>query len=331
MVNSLLQQANAAVEENLIEDQSEKQVGFTRTVAPEGKSIARLVSYIELGDQKQPDYKGKPKDDAPVAVMTFELMGKNYLREIEVDGKKVTVPTLHTEREKISRNEKSRFWKLFQKLAGDKAGTEIKHVSQCLGKAYIVEIKHRTSGEGDKKQKWPNLYSPEDGWRISPPTIVNPVDGEVTDVDVPEASTELSLLLQEAPTKEQWDSIYISGTRERTVGGETLEVSKNWAQLACLQASSFKGSKLEKLLTTSGKLNDLLQELAVYEKASPAKKKSSSIATKEADKVEALPETPEEGEEASKEATSAPTEAQPSEEVSAEAEADAALKELGLG
>jgi len=66
---------------------------------------------------------------------------------------------------------------------------------------------------------------------------------------VPEATIPLRLLLWDQPTTEQWDSVFIDGTRTVKRDGIEVQESKNWLQQDIVEnALDFGGSPLEIML-----------------------------------------------------------------------------------
>src|SRR5690606_16701315 len=89
---------------------------FEYPLIPAGKTLGRLIEYIELGVQPQGEYKGVAKPDADSAFLVFELLGKKNIREIEVDGKTIKVADRHREPITIKLGEKAKFKKIFNAL-----------------------------------------------------------------------------------------------------------------------------------------------------------------------------------------------------------------------
>jgi hypothetical protein len=82
------------------------------------------------------------------------------------------------------------------------------------------------------------------------PVQTDALTGNVTLLPVPEPTLPLRLLLWDTPTKEQWDSVFIDGTRMvKNEAGEEVEESKNWLQRDIVTAAlNFGGSPLEQML-----------------------------------------------------------------------------------
>lgn len=282
MTNALLQQVKAAVEEGALKDQSVADKGFQRSIPPAGITTARFTGYVELGSQKQDDYQGQSKDDAPMVRLTWELNGPKYLRNIAKAGEpEKLIPHTITEEIKLSTDVRATFYKLVQRMKGDR---DIKNLAELLGEGFIITIKHQ-SGKKDPTKKYAKMRTQVDGWMITPPIVPDPLTGDTTVVPVPEVSGDIRLLLQDAPSLDQWKSIFIDGTYTKKVAGTDVEVSKNFIQFKCLQSSSFEGSALEALLKDTGALDALKAE------ANLSAKVYQKETTSEDTKPEAAPTT----------------------------------------
>lgn len=288
-MSALLQQVQAAKAAGAVKDQSVADKGFTRKVTPEGTTTARLLSYIEIGNQKQRDYKGEKKDDAPMVRITFELNGPAYMRNIAKEGEpEKLIPTILTEEIKLSTNDKAKYYKLFLKMKGDREN--ITHMAEMVGDAFIITIKHNVDKK-DPTKKYANIYTTVDGWMVSPPFETSAATGVRTEVPTPALSGTEAILLQDFPSIEQWDSIFIDGTFKRKVGDEEVEVSKNFVQFKCLGSSSFKGSPLEALLIENNAIAPLLEAKAKSDAAFDSGKKEYTPAEeKKPTAVAILPE-----------------------------------------
>ena len=330
-MNALLQQVQAAKEAGAVKDQSVADKGFTRTVTPEGVTTARLLSYIETGAQKQRDYQGQPKPDAPMVRLTFELNGPKYMRNIAKEGEpEKLIPTLHTEEIKLSTNDKAKYYKLFLKLRGD--NEKITHMAELVGSGCIIEIKHNVDKK-DKTKKYANIYTQVDGWMVKPPFETSAATGVRTEVNIPAVSGTESILLQDFPSIEQWTSIFIDGTFKRKVGDDEIELSKNFVQFKCLGASDFKGSPLETMLLENNAIAPLLEAKAKSDAVFAANKPDTAPAEEKAPAA-ILPDadTPPPAETVSEETVQAPTPPaeEPCDTGTAETEAVNPLTALGL-
>lgn len=248
---SLLEEAQELT--NDIQDQNEVATGFDRVIAQEGTGVARLVSYVELGTRMQ-TYEGKDTKPALEVRLGFEFLDKKHLREIEVDGVKKTIGTMHYENLTIKLNEKASYYLLFKKL---QQGLDVKNMVGLLNKAFIFKVEHNKSKDG--KATYANIRNKLEGWLVLP-SIIDKYndDDEVTGTRdrtekcIP-ATQALQMFVVERPSVAQWDSVYIPGTYTKKVKSEdgTLvekEVSKNWIQNKIQDATDWKGSAMEALL-----------------------------------------------------------------------------------
>lgn len=193
---------------------------------PEGYAFGRLVEYIEFGNQPQ-EFQGQTKDPALEFTLGFALTGDGYQNE---DGSAYVVRTYNTA---LSRNEKSRAFKLFKAL--NWKGTA-KGFAQLLGETFLVKIKQVPKSKAD-----PKIVSRIDLDGFLPP--LDPVTRQPYPIaDVPDEMYRL--FLWNHPTKEAWDSLYIEGEYEGK--------SKNRIQEQILAALDFQGSPLQQLLMASG-------------------------------------------------------------------------------
>ena len=193
---------------------------------PEGYAFGRLVEYIEFGNQPQ-EFQGQAKDPALEFTLGFALTGQGYQND---DGTPYIVRTYNTA---LSRNEKSRAFKMFKAL--NWKGTA-KSFAQLLGETFLVKIKQVPKSKTD-----PTIVSRIDLDGFLPP--LDPVTRQP--YPVAEAPDDMyRLFLWSRPTKEAWDSLYIEGEYEGK--------SKNRIQEQILAALDFQGSPLQQLLMQSG-------------------------------------------------------------------------------
>lgn len=193
---------------------------------PEGYAFGRLVEYIEFGNQPQ-EFQGQAKAPALEFTLGFALTGQGYQNE---DGTPYIVRTYNTA---LSRNEKSRAFKMFKAL--NWKGTA-KSFAQLLGETFLVKIKQVPKSKTD-----PKIVSRIDLDGFLPP--LDPVTRQP--YPVAEAPDDMyRLFLWSRPTKEAWDSLYIEGEYEGK--------SKNRIQEQILAALDFQGSPLQQLLMQSG-------------------------------------------------------------------------------
>jgi len=243
-------------------DQTETKAGgdFERTPIAEGRTVGRLIEYIELGVQPQGTYEGKEKPACATARFTFELLNlKKNLKEIEIDGQTVTVAERFSFNEAIKLSEKSRFKKLLKTATYGR--TDITHFAQILNDDFLLTFKHNKTERDGKPVLYVNLYN--DGvYGIEAPFVnSDPLDDSTrVRVPVPKAMSEVKIFIWDAPTKETWDSLYIAGTRTvKDAKGKESQVSKNWLQEKILSAKNFSGSALEDLLSGSAELTAALE------------------------------------------------------------------------
>lgn len=193
---------------------------------PEGHAFGRLVEYIEFGNQPQ-EFQGQAKAPALEFTLGFALTGQGYQND---DGTPYVVRTYNTA---LSRNEKSRAFKLFKAL--NWKGTA-KSFAQLLGDTFLVKIKQVPKSKTD-----PTIVSRIDLDGFLPP--LDPVTRQP--YPIAEAPDDMyRLFLWSRPTKEAWDSLYIEGEYEGK--------SKNRIQEQILAALDFQGSPLQQLLMASG-------------------------------------------------------------------------------
>lgn len=214
--------------------------------APEGKTVARLIEYIETGVQPRKPYNGQPRKPVAMVKMTFELLGANHVKEIEVDGvKKLVANRISLPMMPLSLNDRANYKKTYEKMKYGR--NDITHGSQMLGEAFIIDVKHNKSEDG--KKTYVNIEN------IEKPYQVDALAGTETPLQVREAISDYKLFIFDMPTKECWDSIFIDGSREETKdNGEKVEVSKNYLQEMIMKSENYVGSAVEQML---GGLDDL--------------------------------------------------------------------------
>ena len=224
----------AALQELAAQDVAESGIDMNEAVKgggggrllPEGYAFGRLVEYIEFGKQPQ-EFQGQAKDPALEFALGFALTGQGYQND---DGTPYVVRTYNIA---LSRNEKSRAFKLFKAL--NWKGTA-KSFAQLLGETYLVKIKQVPKSKAD-----PKIVSRIDLDGFLPP--LDPVTRQP--YPIAEAPDDMyRLFLWSRPTKEAWDSLYIEGEYEGK--------SKNRIQEQILAALDFQGSPLQQLLMASG-------------------------------------------------------------------------------
>ena len=249
----MLKELNEAVEAGEVSNHAEAALGggdFDYTPPPEGLAMARFIGYVELGKRKQRPYKGKEKPDALETRLTFELFGAKYATEVgEGADKKTIYPTVSFTTQ-VKGGERSNFTKLLKKMTYGR--DNIKHIAQMLGEAFLVTVTHNIVDKEGKKITYVNLRD-DSGWSMQAPVRADAVTGEVETLPVPEATKPLQMLLWDKPTQQQWDSIFIDGTRTvKDAKGVETEVSKNWLQNSIIEeAVDFEGSALHVLIMAS--------------------------------------------------------------------------------
>lgn len=271
-MNALLQQALAAREQ--LQDHTKEAPSFERRVIAEGWHVCRMVSYVEVGKRPQKAYQGKDKPPAYMVRIGFEMLSAKDAQEIEIDGETRTVYPVHYELLALKVGDKARFTRLFKKLAYGRDtlhGQPLTHMAQFLGDAFRIKFVHKTvkGKDGQQDRTYANCYSAETGWMIEPPVIEKfDENGDSLGkkrVKVDEPHIELSLLLWEAPTAEQWNSIFIDGSYvKKAKDGTEEEVSKNWLQEDIVNnALDYNGSALQ--MVVEGGAIDEDDELSLEE------------------------------------------------------------------
>ena len=254
-INALVAQAKSAVD--TLEDQTEVRSGgdFEYEAPAAGYTTARFIGYVELGRRKQAPYLGQQKPDADVVRLDFELNGQKHIREIDVGGVKKQVTNRVSIMLTKKLNDRASFTKLFKKMTYGRDG--IKHMVQMLDEPFIIQIVHNTKEKDGKKRTYANMRDADGNFLIQAPVLLDPLAGTSTPVPVPATTQPHRVLLWDAPTKEQWDSLFIDGTRTvKDDKGQEREVSKNWLQEEIVQlAVNFDGSPLQMLLSGVGNLD----------------------------------------------------------------------------
>ena len=250
-MTSLIEQARAAAAK--LADQTEDKGGnFEYEPPAAGPCLARFVSYVEIGNHPQKAYQGKPKPPAPEAIIQFELLGKKHAKEVETQDKsgktvKRTVYPIITERVAIKSGPRAGFYKLLSAMDYGRGNT---HMAFMLGEAFILTIVHNEVEKDGKKRIYANIRDDSGNWRVGAPVRVNE-EGETEPLKAPSATVPERLLLWDAPSIEQWNSIHIPGTYTRKEGDKEIEVSKNWLQNEAKSALNWEGSPTQNLVLAS--------------------------------------------------------------------------------
>jgi hypothetical protein len=111
-------------------------------------------------------------------------------------------------------------------------------MAEFLGDAFIVEIFHNPSADGQRI--YPSLKGKGRGYNIT-----GPATGESKTLDIPAPVSELKAFFWDGATKEDWDSIYIPGEYPARKDEKTGEVttparSKNVIQARIKEALNWK-------------------------------------------------------------------------------------------
>lgn len=227
-LQSFLDQANQDATESGIDMNEAVKGGGGGRLLPAGYAFGRLVEYLEFGNQPQ-EFAGVAKDPALEFSLGFALWGQGYQND---DGTPYIVRTYNTA---LSRNEKSRAYKLFKAL--NWKGTA-KSYGQMLGETFLVKIKHAPKSKAEPTV----MVSRIDLDGFLPP--LDPVTRQP--YAIPEAADELyRMFLWARPTKEAWDSLFLEGAYD---DGK----SKNRIQEQILAALDFEGSPLQQMLLGAG-------------------------------------------------------------------------------
>lgn len=240
----------AAQSEDMTQNKS-----FERELPRAGVALLRFRDYIELGrhESRNPQYKPALK-----AMLVFELNHPSHM--IEIDGKKV--PNTITVRINKGATSKSGFRKLFNVMNAACGGNN-QHFVQMIGKPFLGEIYHNTSGEGDKKQTYANLDL-DGAWSLKAPIQVDALTDTKTPIPVAEMDGTPKVFLWENSSvadedvKAMWDSLYIEGEREieDPKTKEKKMVSKNWIQETIMKNVEWEGSVTQALTQEHISLDD---------------------------------------------------------------------------
>ena len=238
--------------------------GYTPPAA--GPCPARLVAYMEVGEHERSVGAGKPKQRKAQVKLTFELLGPRHPPKV-VDG--VSYPVLLTEELNAAPgygplNEKAGLYKLFKKMNHD---GQAKHISQLLGKGFLVTVVHNTKGVGAEAKTYAGLRD-ESGYLVGPPqqTVldVNTGEGTIVQINVPPAIAPLRLFLWNAAPDiigKMWQTLFIDGEYKARTDDKGVETSpaksKNTLQNQIKEALNFKDSPIYQYLQTGGQVLNL--------------------------------------------------------------------------
>jgi hypothetical protein len=163
-----------------------------------------------------------------------------------------------------------------------------------LGEGFLIDIVHNeVEAQGDKpKRTFANMKDADGNFLIGAPMYqTDPLDDTTLQpIPVPAPTSPIKLLLWNAPSTEQWASIFVDGTRTvKNEKGEEREVSKNWLQEDIVQnAVNFEGSPLQSLL---GGVADLNLDLNPEQPSAPAGEPVAPEAPAAPAETEKAPET----------------------------------------
>jgi len=248
-----------------LDDQTETKASVSFELPPVGKTVARLVEYVELGKHDGGEYQGKKKADVDKVRIVFELLGPKHIRD--VDGVKSANRIVLPPMAKIL-DEKAKFKKLFEKMRYGRAN--IKNMAQMLNEPFFVQVVHNTTGEGKDLKTYANITDKEGSFLISAP-IMEVLDedgnatGETRDISkkVPAAISKLRMFLFNLPTKATWDSLFMEGEYEnKDAAGKVTKRSKNTIQNLIKSAINFEGSELFNLLGGVSDLPEIIEAVA---------------------------------------------------------------------
>lgn len=239
LLNKFQNQFNEAQQAGQVNDMNETTTGGGGgRILPAGKALAVLTGYIESGLAAR-EYQGKAKPPTREMKLIFTIVGgiglntegqpENYVLEAG------NYPSIGTFFISVSNNDKSKAVKWFQRMRQNCFGTggEVSF-AQFLGKAFLLPITHQQGKKDGKDVTYVN---------IDPATVDKPIDPMTMQAySIPEVPDDAyKLLLWDAPTKEQWDSLYIETP-------EDAEKSRNYLQEHLMQSLDFGTSKLAALL-----------------------------------------------------------------------------------
>lgn len=253
-MNNLLNQARAAAAQGAAENMTETTKGGGGRVLPEGTALARFTSYIEKGSHVK-TFNGEAKAPAPQFQLGFTIVGG---RGINTKGEPENMvqgdvfPTVNSYDIALSRNVKSNSIKIFNSMNYKRDATTF---PEMLGRLFLLKVSHdERDGKKVHRIDWKSIQAPIDPMTATP-------------YEAPEAPDDVyRLFLWNHPTKEQWDSLFIEGSRDDGT-------SKNFIQEDLMKAVDFLGSPLEALLA-GAELPALTTEAAPEAPAKASKKRS---------------------------------------------------------
>lgn len=205
-----------------------------------GPTRLRLVSYIETGVHRTV-FKGAPKIK-PRSELTFELSGPKHEPKVLENGDKI--PFRITVKEVVGTTAKNGYIKLFNALNTD--GTAKNFLDLLMDGAWRGTVSHYKFKGNDGSDRVVAQLKKDGAYQISPVSFEDPETGEVRTVAVPPPLTTPRVFLWDYPDLDQWDSLFIDGTRDDGT-------SKNYIQEKIKSAENFVGSPIYNLLIESGR------------------------------------------------------------------------------
>lgn len=255
------------------EDQTVAKSGGDFEPPAAGKTVGRLIEYIELGMQPQKAFKGKAKADAPMVRVTFELLGPKNIKEIEVNGEKKKIADRISLTMVKGLNEKNSFFLLMKTLRYDRPN--IKHMSQMLGEAFVIDVFHSEPTADGKV--YANIKK-DGAFTIYPPFKEDAITGQKEMYKIPEHMSQLRLFLFDRPTEQMWSRLFIEGENIiKDENGKEVRKSKNWIQEKIKAATNYRGSALESMLLQALPSDKELKEAQAVAKADTKKKATKKV------------------------------------------------------
>jgi hypothetical protein len=224
------------------------------TPAEKGQAWARFVGYFEIGKHDN-EYQGVKKCPN-MAQLVFELSGPNH------PASATGIPLRITLEESLSFTDKANFPKVFAMMnyAGDAT-----HISELLGRAFVIEIFHRKSKDG--KKTYATMKGTKDtlpvgnGYSIRGTSVQDPLTGKPVSIPVPEPITEIKAFMWDLADMDDWNSIFIEGKYDDRTDEKTKVVtpgkSKNVIQNKIMSAANWKASPIYAAVQAGGQVAEL--------------------------------------------------------------------------
>jgi len=279
-MSDFLKNLKAAADSTGVNQSEVKSGDFEKTIYPEGVVRLRFVSYVELGKHEK-TFKGVTKVPNVVR-LGFEVSGPRHAPIIGNDS--IPRPLVVYIEETLSQDPKANFVKLFSLLNHARSA---EHCIYLLGEAYLGKLVHRRFKRRDDPvdpEKWTGLdykLRDETGYTIRAPFKEDIDTGELLPVTVGPALTPLAGFLWDAPSQEQWDSIFVPGEfpeRKNDAGVVTAAArSKNITQERITHAVNFKGSPIYALLVKAGVNLDLAPPPTGEEEGGPGEPDAAGV------------------------------------------------------